>query len=312
MSLVIGKSRSRSNTMDEFGCKNITFDFHLHVMPGSPDSKQSVKAAIETAKQACLDTIAITDHNSIDSLDEAIELGKKMGMRIIPGCELSSTLFGLGTDLERCNIHILALGLKNNKDLFNELLKESHDERKRWESQLKELCESTFNIKINGVTYYELKDELYERGFFPTKKEAKQWLRKDRPDIPEASYIPVSKIVDTIHQLGGLAIWAHPNRGENHKVLTTDDIQKVCSYLIDKGLDGVELFHPDVVSEPEVFELLKEIANKNNLLVSLGSDRHNAYDAYGEHYFIAHQILENLDFDFEKIKESLLKRLKIQ
>ena len=281
--------------MNEFGCKNITFDFHLHVMPGSPDSKQSIKAAIETAKQAGLDTIAITDHNSIDSLDEAIELGNKMGMRIVPGCELSSTIFGLGGDLERYNIHVLALGLKNDKVLFNRVLKESHDERKRWEKQLKELCESTFNIKMSGVTYYELKDELYERGFFPTKKEAKQWLRKDRPDIPEATYIPVSKIVDIIHQLGGLAIWAHPNRGENHKVLTVENIKKVSSFLIEKGLDGIELFHPDVVSDSEVFNLLKEIAKKNNLLVSLGSDRHNAYDAYGEHYFIAHDILKKLD-----------------
>lgn len=295
--------------MNEFGCKNITFDFHLHVMPGSPDSKQSVKAAIETAKQAGLDTIAITDHNSIDSLDEAIELGNKMGMRIVPGCELSSTIFGLGDDLERCNIHVLALGLKNDKALFNRVLKESHDERKRWERQLKELCESTFNIKMSGVTYYELKDELYERGFFPTKKEAKQWLRKDRPDIPEASYIPISKIVDIIHQLGGLAIWAHPNRGENHKVLTVDNIKTVCSFLIGKGLDGIELFHPDVVSDSEAFKLLKDIAKKNNLLVSLGSDRHNAYDAYGENYFIAHDILKKLDYNFERYKNSVLKRI---
>lgn len=295
--------------MNEFGCKNITFDFHLHVMPGSPDSKQSVKAAIETAKQAGLDTIAITDHNSIVSLDEAIELGNKMGMRIVPGCELSSTIFNLGDDLERCNIHVLALGLKNDKALFKRVLKESHDERKRWERQLKELCESTFNIKMSGVTYYELKDELYERGFFPTKKETKQWLRKDRPDIPEASYIPVSKIVDTIHQLGGLAIWAHPNRGENHKVLTVENIKKVSSFLIEKGLDGIELFHPDVVSNSEVFNLLKEIAKKNNLLVTLGSDRHNAYDAYGEHYFIAHDILKKLDYNFERYKNSVLKRI---
>ena len=296
--------------MSDFGCKNITFDFHLHVMPGSPDSKQPVEAAIKTAKQAGLDTIAITDHNSIDSLDEAIETGKKMGVHIIPGCELSSTIFGLGDDLERCNIHVLALGLKNDKDLFNTVLKESHDERQRWERQLKELCESTFNIKMNGSTYYELKDELYELGFFATKKDAKKWLRADRPEIPEATYIPISKIVDIIHKLGGIAIWAHPNRGENHKVLTVDNIKKVCDFLIDKGLDGVELFHPDVVSEPDVFELLKDIAIKNNLLVSLGSDRHNAFDAYGDHYFTAYEFLDNSDFNFEKVKEDILKRVK--
>ena len=310
MNLVTKKSLLRNDGMNIFGCKNVTFDFHLHVMPGSPDSKQSVEAAIETAKQAGLETIAITDHNSINSLDEAIELGKKMGVQIVPGCELSSTIFGLGDDLERCNIHVLALGIKNDKTLFDFVLKESHDERKRWERQLKELCESTFGIKMNGNNYYELKDELYERGLFPDKKAAKKWLRMERPDIPEASYVPISNIVDIIHQLGGIAIWAHPNRGENHKVLTIDNIQKVCSFLISKGLDGVELFHPDVISEPPVFELLKDIAIKNNLLVSLGSDRHNAFGAYGEHYFTAHEFLDNSNFDFAKAKNSILEHIK--
>lgn len=50
-----------------FGLKKIDYDFHIHVLPGSKDSKQSVEDAIKTAKEAGLNTIAITDHDNIDS-----------------------------------------------------------------------------------------------------------------------------------------------------------------------------------------------------------------------------------------------------
>ena len=296
--------------MSEFGCKNISFDFHIHTVLGSPDAKQSVKDAIATAKLAGLDTIAITDHNSIDSLDEALALSKQMGVCVICGCEFSSTITGLGEDLDGCNIHVLGLGISNSKGLFEKIIKEARDNRRKWESQLKQLCEKTYGIKLKTSTYYEMREELVQLGLFQDKKAAKRWLNDGSHGIKLPSYIPISKIVSSIHEMGGIAIWAHPTRGENNRVLVSDDILRISKYLISKGLDGMELYHPDVISDYESFQTVKEIVEKHNLLVSVGSDRHNAFNAYGEHYFKAYDYLNNSKADFLIIKQKLLKAIK--
>ena len=58
--------------MEKFlkGNLGIDFDFHIHTIPGSRDSKQNVLEMLQTAKNAGITTVAITDHNNVSSLKE--------------------------------------------------------------------------------------------------------------------------------------------------------------------------------------------------------------------------------------------------
>jgi len=65
-------------------------DLHNHTNH-SPCSDQTVKEMLDTAKEFGLDIIAITDHDSVSGIDEAIEYGKKIGIKVIPGLEITAT-----------------------------------------------------------------------------------------------------------------------------------------------------------------------------------------------------------------------------
>ncbi len=75
-------------------------DTHVHT-EYSPDSETSIEEAIESAKLSGLSGIAITDHNTVDGVEEALELADGDDFLIIPGVEVSSKdghILGLGIE----------------------------------------------------------------------------------------------------------------------------------------------------------------------------------------------------------------------
>lgn len=90
-------------------------DFHIHST--ASDGNLEPLGIIKLAKEKGLDIIAITDHNTMDSVYEAIKIGKKQGICVIPGVEVSSMYNGE-------HIHILCYfknDIVSNK-LFYEIL----------------------------------------------------------------------------------------------------------------------------------------------------------------------------------------------
>ncbi|MDO4534512.1 MAG: PHP domain-containing protein [Clostridium perfringens] len=90
-------------------------DFHIHSI--ASDGNLDSLGIIKLAKEKGLDIISITDHNTMDSVHEAIKFGKKYGVCVIPGVEISSMYNG-------DHVHILCYfkeDIVNNK-LFYEIL----------------------------------------------------------------------------------------------------------------------------------------------------------------------------------------------
>lgn len=81
----------------------------LHIHSTASDGYLSPRQIIMLAKSRGIDTIAISDHNSIDGIGEASEAGKEYGISVIPAVELS-------TSFNNESIHIL--GYFRNKQ-FN-------------------------------------------------------------------------------------------------------------------------------------------------------------------------------------------------
>ena len=114
--------------------------------------------------------------------------------------------------------------------------------------------------------------------------------------------IPICEIVELIHALGGLAVFAHPNTAENHVHLCKEDTNLILDYLVARGLDGLEAFHPSTVSEDGAVENLLMQAKRYGLKVTLGSDRHHCDDRYGNDYFSMADKLKKYNYDFDSIR----------
>ena len=91
-------------------------DFHIHST--ASDGELSPKEIILNAKDRGIDTIAITDHNSVSGIKGAVEAGKIYGVSVVPAVELS-------TRYNHESIHILGYFKNNqyNNNTFQEILK---------------------------------------------------------------------------------------------------------------------------------------------------------------------------------------------
>ena len=76
-------------------------DLHCHTT--ASDGTFSPKDFILEAKRRGVDTVAITDHDTLDGVQAAIDAGVEAGVRVIPGVELSAEFSG-------GRVHVLGYG----------------------------------------------------------------------------------------------------------------------------------------------------------------------------------------------------------
>lgn len=282
----------------------IDFDFHIH-SDYSSCAKQTVEDAVKKAYASGIRTIALCDHNCIDGLEEARAECEKLGMTFVNGVELSVSVDGVSESVDGNVIHVLGYNIRADKELFKSLKREFDEASairiKSVVAYLKNGKGWQFNENVHSNG--ELREELIAKGYLSDKKQAKTFLSSKEilSRFPDKK-IPISQVVDIIHSLGGLAVIAHPNNAENHVNLTIEQTNEIIKYLVDKGLDGIEVFHYSTVNESGVVENLLEQVKKYNLKATLGSDRHYADDRYGDNYFSMADKLKEYDYGFEKIK----------
>lgn len=282
----------------------IDFDFHVHSAPHSGCATQSVQEAIAKAYSAGIKTIALCDHNCIDGLKEAKAECDKLGMTFVNGVELSVTVSGVGNGVDGKVIHVLGYNIKPNKALFDSLKSQfDKDYQIQFAAKKKYLKSIGYHFDESVATTKELRKELCANGYFSEDKQAKHFLNSEemRRLFPSKK-IPIDDVVDIVHSLGGIAVFAHPNRAENHVELQISQTNAIIDYLASKGLDGLEVFHPDTVSEEGIVANLLAQAKAHKLKVTLGSDRHHCDDRYGSNYFSMAEKLKTIDYDFESIK----------
>lgn len=241
-------------------------DMHVHTT--ASDGKLSPQEIIDYAKSKGLAGVGITDHDTIAGLEAAISYGNKKGMIVIPGIELS-------TEYKDEEIHILGYRIDcSNKELLN-TLKILHNERSiRAEKIIQRLNDIGFKINFEDIR--EISQEgvigrphiaraLINKGYLRTVQEAfDKYLNKGCP-----AYVPRYKLspfdaVDLLKRAGGIAVIAHPGLIKNRPLVKE---------LIDYGVDGIEVYHPEHSREES--RLLLELAVIHGRLVTGGSDFHS-------------------------------------
>lgn len=252
-------------------------DLHIHTTYS--DGVLSPYEVVNKAKEAGLRIISITDHDNVNALDEAIEIGKELGVEVIPGVELSASL-------EDKDIHILGYFFDHKNKNFLEYLSYFQRERlKRAERIVEKL--NSINVPIKLETVLEkagsgsvgrahIAHALVEEGLTGSYSEAfSKYIGFGRPAYEKKSQFSPEDAIALIASARGLSFLAHPGK------YTADE---VLQQLIKSGLDGIEIVHPS--HTPEKISHYRKIINQYFLLESGGSDFHggkkNDHEALGQ------------------------------
>jgi predicted metal-dependent phosphoesterase TrpH len=240
----------------------------LHTHTNNSDGALSPSELVLKAKENGITTLSITDHDSVNALNEAMEVGKDIGVNVIPGVELS-------TDIEDREVHLLGLFLDIDNDELKKYLSFFRDERLyRAKRIIKKLNMLGHSITIDDVLDHaqnsaigrpHIAFAMINRGIVSNYYEAfGKYIGDDCPAYEKKIHVSPKSALKIISDACGLSFVAHPNY-ISESILTT---------LIKAGIDGIEVIHPS--HNDYQIRFYRGIVNQYCLLESGGSDFHGS------------------------------------
>jgi len=245
-------------------------DLHTHSVYS--DGTAPPAELITMASSSQLKGFALTDHDTVEGVEIAIDAGLEQGIDVIAGLEISA--------LHRSySLHILGYGIDpKNPEL---LLWLKQLQRGRKERNIKILAKlAKLGIEISGDELSRLSGHgqtgrphiariLVNRGYVRTMREAfNLYLGRNKPAWQSRFTYTAAETIDTIHQAGGIAVFAHPGQLDPGMKVQPQIIKE----LAERKLDGLEIFYPSHTRKMQ--KRLKSLAKKYNLLATGGSDYH--------------------------------------
>lgn len=254
---------------------------NLHAHTNASDGDLTPKELIDQAISAKLDAIAITDHDTIDSLKFATEYSKGK-IDFIPGIEISTY------EKEYKEVHILGLFVNyDNKELIEFCNRTANLRKNQKIEMIKKLNSLGFEItfeeveKIVGTSFgrphlAKILLKKYPNEFKSIQDVFDKYLGLKKPAYVKRTDLTSMKDgIDVIKKAGGLPILAHPG------VYHDKDAAELIDNFITQGGVGIETHYPYFkilnISKEESdhkVELFKNISIKKNILESGGTDYH--------------------------------------
>lgn len=226
------------------------------------------------AKKKGLSAISLTDHDTIDGLNEARRQAKLQNIRFINGVEINSFYYLNDT---RVNIHVLGYLFNSNKmETYMEELKVLRYEHNKailhaLQSIGIELSYADLNMESdkNIITRLNFAKVLVQKRYAETVKEAlAKYLHKGGAAFVEYNNHPFSVVAQRIHEAGGIVSLAHPAEYR----LSDAETESLVRTLKREGLDAIECIHPS--QDSSCSHKLKKYAKQHNLYITGGSDFH--------------------------------------
>ncbi len=248
-----------------------TVDLHIHTT--ASDGTLTPAEVVRYSKEKGLLAIAITDHDTIEGLKDALDEGSKLALEVIPGVELS-------VECPHGSMHLLGYYIESeSKELAKSLhiLQQARKERNEKMVaklrdlgimiDLKEMKRGTEDGQIGRLHFAYT---LVKKGYAQNIQDAfDKYLYKGGPAYVEKYKYSAQDAIKLIHQAKGIAVLAHPFTLNK---LARDKLTCYIGSLSELGLDGIEVYYPE--HSKEQMELYLDIAEKYKLVVTGGSDFH--------------------------------------
>ncbi|NWF93307.1 MAG: PHP domain-containing protein [Syntrophaceae bacterium] len=246
-------------------------DLHLHTT--ASDGVMSPSEIVRYAKARGLRAIAITDHDTIEGLEEGLSEGEKIGFEVIPGIEISA-------EHSPGSMHLLGFFIDIHHPLLNEKLdylqKARAQRNPRIVEKLNQLgIDLTYQdvLKASGggqVGRPHFAQVLLEKNYVRTFQEAfDRFLKKGAPAYVDKFRFEPKEAIHFINEAKGIAVLAHPN------TLDMDgysELEGLVIRLVEEGLKGIEVYYPEH-SALEVAQY-KALAERYGLVITGGTDYH--------------------------------------
>jgi len=243
-------------------------DLHLHTYHS--DGTRSPREVVDLAREHGLDIIAISDHDNVAAYFEIKPYADERGVTLIPATELSCAYEGI-------DIHILAYAFDAFDERIDATLRRFREVRhSRGYAMVERLNELGYAITAARVDELagggamgrpHVARALVERGYVASVNEAfDKLLGPGKPGYVEKARFQIDEALALIHGAHGVLSIAHPSHYPNK--------ERVVVELLDAGIDGVEVHHPDVPNEDR--ELFSNLARFRGKFVTGGSDDHGA------------------------------------
>jgi len=245
-------------------------DLHLH--SSASDGVDSPTDVVKMAADLGLEGVALTDHDTLAGIPEALDAAKEAGVRLIPGVELS-------VDHHGAKMHLLVYGLDPGRGALQDRLEElRHGRTSRNDKIVSALVDLGYDITIEDVRAQakgpsvgrpHIADALIAKGYISTRDEAFEHLLHDGG----AAYFPRARLsaVEAIHlgsASGGVCVIAHPKTVN----LRAGPFEQALRELKSVGLGGIEAHHP--MHDLDLRDHLEGLAGELGLIATGGSDYH--------------------------------------
>lgn len=247
----------------------------LHSHSTMSDGTDKPARVVELAAEAGVTALALTDHDTLDHLPEALDAAAERGIRLVPACEISCELGARAPG----SMHLLVYFVDDRPGPLQDRLGELQRGRNERNAQIIDA------LNANGidVTLDELAAEagpgsvgrpslariLVRKGQVATIQEAfDRWLAKGAPAYFERPRLTPEEAIELTHVSGGVCAVAHPNS----LGLEGDALDEFVGMLAAAGLDGLECEYGAYV--PEERAPLHALATRHGLAPTGGSDYH--------------------------------------
>lgn len=242
-------------------------NYDLHVHTNASDGDYPPKEVVLLAKKSGLSSIAITDHDTTNGIREAMEAGAELGLRVIPGVEITSFFEGI-------EVHVLGYFIDEKDKSLNQRLSLSIKSRfGRAEKSIELLAGLGVPItkddvlKFSGKEYVgrpHIAKALVAKGHVKDTQEAfDKYLAEGKPAFVPREDLPTRDAVSLIHAAGGLAVLGHPGLLKKKELLEK---------LLELEFDGIEAWHSE--HKKEDAKRFLGIAKARGLIATGGSDFH--------------------------------------
>jgi predicted metal-dependent phosphoesterase TrpH len=281
----------------------VTPRFDLQSHSTHSDGVLPASEVVEQAAQAGVELLALSDHDTVSGVSEALLAGERHGVRVVPAVEISAIDDHAAVPRE---LHILGYLIDHSGPVLTERLGEFLADREQrtlrmaaalrelgWELDDEEITARIADGRPIGRPHLAQAvlsaaanaSRLQQEHIDDVGSLIKAYLIEGRPAFRLRETPTVAQAIEAIHEAGGVAVWAHPFWDVSDPAEVLSSIERFRAL----GIDGVEAFY--VTHTREQTELLAEHAGSAGLLTTGSADFHGpenrlfsrflAFDTFG-------------------------------